>query len=1387
MENTINEINKIYENNKPNEKNEKTNLNDLFKYINKKVKEKENENQKILQQFTIDPTTLNNEKNLILFIEELIKQLKLGNNILIPFLDICPILLRSYIESNLDEEKDLKYIEIFKLLKINSFISREWLLPIYEYFTDIFYVMNDIEESDKRLQKFNKVFELWKIFYDFEINKNDIKDLNISSYCFSGGSLKVLLSKKILFTNNSFDIEINFLNETYFDFNKNLILFENDDNENHIKIENTQIEDLIRDKNINQINFKISKYLIKIIIEINDGITIEKKVECNLNSINQFYLLKNYYGQIKNIKIKYQSDDHGEKEINEIFEPCLLNDSGYLYQKTNKEKFDDNNLPNEKKEEFASIFISNQNLAKVNYINYLDKTFNLCKYFGGVIPFIPFIPLINGLYNNTKINSINGINKKYFLIKIIYNTIYIFLEIKEKNYNNPEEIKKYDLFVFNMIIQINSELILRQKELANTEESLYQDITGKVMIFDEDPLLTQELFSVFINECKIENIITNLKNNEENIKEKIKKDISEIKNPIFIKSSYQQLFRNIMKNLFIYNRLWSKKDLFFNNSSNSNNKYKLKYKQLSYYTHSFQQPLLYPILEFNQSIPKFSRFNKAKLFSHDFNEKVNYNFNLKENLLIKKIKQYNPLNEEKNKIKCCLVKKHYHVQGEIILKEIKENKYKNFQIIFCSYEENNQTCNKNLKNIEPTKRMTIINSKDTTICYGSFFPYPKKEVNRKIFIKSKDIKLILIRNYYRRTSAIEIFTYKSNKSYYFNFNDVIDLNNPKNNILIKTINENKYFKKFKFNKKTLGGYYNKKYENLMFPLFSEQLNEWNNKIWFYNNYDLLTIINLLSNRSFKDIYQYPVFPILYEPCKIPSITNERDISDHLGLQAINERSKVRRKLIIDSYAFTEEPDYDDDDNNQDCLFSTHYSNPVYICNYLIRIFPYSIISTELQGDGFDSPNRLFHSLSVTMQNTLNQKSDLRESIPEMYYFPDIFVNKNELNFGTLFGGEKVNDVTIYNKDEDEYSKYELVSNLRHNFESPKLFLNKWINLIFGIKQKKFEDKDYYGEDKYIHLVPKIQERDINDALMMEKFEFGIQPLQLFDEKFPEINNKSTPHKKIINYNIKQFNNEHIEIKNDKRICFKCESYNNINEKYINIIQDSFYNTEDKNKKKKKPLKLIDSLKEDETLNLFFHYIFYGDVLGNITIYKNSPKKKINKINNINNNNNEIDYKIMKKLTDHYKQIKYIDYNPRLNLFLSYSLDGFINLYVFPKCKLVRAIKVYNITKSDEILKKVVLISTPFPMIFTYDKNNMYTFTLNGDLIKKKELNNENVKIKPCIDKNCGLVSDYIFIDQCNDKNEVIKIKLPTFSKEIYIKKEKEEEIDSFILLKKIIN
>ena len=111
-----------------------------------------------------------------------------------------------------------------------------------------------------------------------------------------------------------------------------------------------------------------------------------------------------------------------------------------------------------------------------------------------------------------------------------------------------------------------------------------------------------------------------------------------------------QKYHSLLRELFIYNRMWSKKKLFIdndsyniNNDANVNDKIKhLKrviYKQYNYYTKNFQQPLLYPELEYDRNYPKFSTFNKKdSIFKDSENKIINYDFSLNDNnIFIKNI------------------------------------------------------------------------------------------------------------------------------------------------------------------------------------------------------------------------------------------------------------------------------------------------------------------------------------------------------------------------------------------------------------------------------------------------------------------------------------------------------------------------------------------------------------------------------------------------------------------------------------------------------------------------------------------------------------------------------------------------------------------------------
>ena len=126
---------------------------------------------------------------------------------------------------------------------------------------------------------------------------------------------------------------------------------------------------------------------------------------------------------------------------------------------------------------------------------------------------------------------------------------------------------------------------------------------------------------------------------------------------------------------------------------------------------------------------------------------------------------------------------------------------------------------------------------------------------------------------------------------------------------------------------------------------------------------------------------------------------------------------------------------------------------------------------------------------------------------------------------------------------------------------------------------------------------------------------------------------------------------------------------------------------------------------------------------------------------------------MKKLTDHTSDIKYIDYNPRLNLVVDYASDGYINLYTMPTLKLVLSIQTKDF-EINEVINFVVLISNPFPMICCICPSKIIFFDINGKFINEYDIS-PGTPINIDIDKNCGLYEDSISIQTDEKKENII--------------------------------
>ena len=1393
----------------------------VFKYINdvnnisnitnfnnsNKTSEKDNQIPKIILNYVESQKIELDKKYLIEYINVLTKYLKTNNNFLIPFLIQANKLIQSYINSDLDEEfkdnnnynniivenKDINYNNIFYLLKQNSFISKEAIIPIYEYFSDIYndVINNEGKYKNINIKKFRKMIKLWKVFYTFE-DKNLYSE---SSFCSLGSGLLISFNVPFSLKNNIINIKIKFyennrdiVNNNYYDIIENEIQFLKIDKKFSFDFNDLKIYFANKKFVIILISFKIFQNKINCIIiyRLSNSPKIEKK-EINIKytkyniimNISKITILENYIGQIKIINMKLISNKDNKIECfsEYIYKPFHNSNFTFLREVKNKNNKKYNNLNtksfiNEKEKENENFFLEDKdeeeddeknniytikiidkNLFKINFVNYNSKRFNIVEYFGGLIQLLPFADLIKKLYLNEKMNNdIIQNNIKVLYISFIEDIILGIFHCLLKYKTNEKIIKKFYLFVFSILFELLSTILKNYIYVVNNDSPKFNINNFIVENSEKIDIGKQQLIYLYIKFINfgVMNYDTLTKDIEILVEEFLKNEVKINSKEYQYIIPFQQLYKSIMKKLFVFNKLWSYKKFFFNKEDIEKNIYKVKYKQYNHNTKNFQRPIIYPVLEPNKYYPRFKNFNMDKLYKNKNDKILDYNFDFFEvnNPIINIINKY--LTNYKSKkiisLKCCLVKKLYHIKGNLYFKEIHTNKKHKFKIFFISNNntDNEECCNIPIENIK--------NNENPKLCFGSPFPYKNQNYNITKVIKSKDIMFVLKREYFHRVSAIEIFTY-NNKSYLFNFYEPFNIkkDNRNNSQFIESNKILSRIKKFfhgnilinREKENLVLGYYNKRYKLYMFPFFHDY-------ITLNSNYDKLIKINLLSNRSFNDIYQYPIFPMFYN-----HIGLRRDMRKPIGFQNINKPSEQRRRDIIYSYQINKEIANEETKN----LFNIFYSNPIFLSNYLLRIFPYSFLSIEFQGDGFDDPNRLFFSIEISLNINLSQKSDLREMIPELFYFPELFSNKNELNLGKT-NDKEIDNVVIYQKKYTDFDKYEFISQLRDLLEKEQN-LDLWIDLIFGINQKESEEKfPYYPPDSIVNF--NNDHKVYNDTFILQSVDFGVIPFQVLNNKFPKVMlNLDLISEDIKNYNIESFEKDHIT-SNIKNISFICKTQFLISRQYLNIIKKNIF--EEINYK-------INSYEEGK-----FLYIFKGDIFGNLIIYmkyidnedisieNNITNNNDSNVNEINPQNNKIINKVniiekdkekiinkkniheIRKINDHSQEIKYIDCNPRLNIFLSYSLDGFINVYTFPKCKLVSVIKINDYIDDENPLIKIALISNPFPMIFCYNQLEMFIFTINGELIRRKE-KDKNTILYPCIDKSLGLIKDNIRIKE----------------------------------------
>ena len=912
--------------------------------------------------------------------------------------------------------------------------------------------------------------------------------------------------------------------------------------------------------------------------------------------------------------------------------------------------------------------------------------------------------------------------------------------------------------------------------------------------------------------------------NKKKLKNKVNNELSikQYKKNQVIKR-YRNIYKKLKKKLFFWNGCYSNEKLFYTPNN-------IKYKLLHHYTKNYQRPFLVPIFDFEYSIPKFTHFDNVLDLFNDKSTLCLSAIDLDINRLLSPIKTQSTFVDQHTQIyRCCLVKPSHHIKGIFLLDEEKMSFY---------IEDTNDNNDDDYDESRKT-------------CFGSYFVSHNKDTDKLSYeIKYDNVKSVFKRNYYYRESALEVFS-NNNKSYYFNFKKVktrntlynlmIELLMKKGKVtMISLEDEHKEkkgiketiskisSKKSKTKKSEIGFVYNSDSNTNIMISLSDITSKWVH--YKISNFTFLMYLNLFSNRSYHDISQYPVFPWFISDYKSSDITTitYRDLSLPMGMMSIDERSADRCKIYIQTYKSMKsdltrqkKSKYyvaSNDNYTVPYFYGSHYSNPFYVAHFLTRIFPYTHIMIELQGDKFDDPNRLFLSLLNSFEGASTQKGDVRELIPEFMYLPEMFNNINDLDMGVKSDKTKVNNVKMppwCNND-----PYRFVYDENIIFESDVISekLNEWIDLIFGYKQRGKEAekannvfmRNTYGDLIEIEKVSK-EDKEYYNRLC----EFGITPKQLMTKPCDKRSRREsvvdmkdiTVCKKEnlikLNFDINYHNHliNGITLTNTNDVIVAYSSGEAFKVTLNNISSTTDYNTSYSITTKKLyygRYLYLHSQSPTDKISLFnnikqYHpTLIYGNgsiiaeggfIDGKISITKLSDKSlpyihylpldsspiTIMKISNderlaLVGNKIGIIYSFIVngnqwtfqyRLIHHRNKINDIYISDMMNAFISSSDDGYVNVYTLPMCKLIRSFKVSS--------PRYVFISGNILgsyIIYSSSEKKWLSISLNGKYLC--DITEEEPPMSP------KLVTDIMFRDcLIYAKRKAIVIKELPYLTEIY--------------------
>ncbi|CAM5094801.1 unnamed protein product [Eretmochelys imbricata] len=276
--------------------------------------------------------------------------------------------------------------------------------------------------------------------------------------------------------------------------------------------------------------------------------------------------------------------------------------------------------------------------------------------------------------------------------------------------------------------------------------------------------------------------------------------------------------------------------------------------------------------------------------------------------------------------------------------------------------------------------------------------------------------------------------------------------------------------------------------------------------WVYreiSNFEYLMQLNTIAGRTYNDLSQYPVFPWILqdyvsEALDLSDPDMFRDLSKPIGVA--NER---HAKDVKEKYESFEDPTGMIDKFH----YGTHYSNAAGVMHYMIRTEPFTTLHIQLQSGRFDCSDRQFHSVPAAWQARMENPVDVKELIPEFFYFTDFLENQNGFDLGCLqMSNDQVNNVVL---PKWARSPEDFVHKHRKALESEHVsaHLHEWIDLIFGYKQRGPAAVEALNVFYYCTYEGAVDLDAIADETQRKALEgiisnFGQTPCQLLKEPHP---------------------------------------------------------------------------------------------------------------------------------------------------------------------------------------------------------------------------------------------------------------------------------------------